>query len=149
MTMFSPEEIDSICSITASLLHLGNIMFVNDPEKEVVDIANRPVLGTAAKILGIEADDLSDPLVKRSNVIRGERIFSPLRPRTHATPSPRRSTASSLRIFLQRSTRSFAGQGTQVYWGPRHLWVRELPEEQPGAILHQPCQRAAPGLFQR
>ena len=33
--MFSPEEIDSICSITASLLHLGNIMFVNDPEKDV------------------------------------------------------------------------------------------------------------------
>ena len=43
-----------------------------------MDIANRPVLETAAKILGIEADDLSDPLVKRSNVIRGERIFSPL-----------------------------------------------------------------------
>ena len=77
--MFSPEEIDSICSVTAALLHLGNIMFINDPEKDVVvDIANRPVLETAAKILGIEADDLSGPLVKRSNVIRGERIFSPL-----------------------------------------------------------------------
>lgn len=77
--MFSPVEVDSICSIVASILHLGNIMFVNDPEKDIVtDIANKSVLETAAKIFGIDPEDLSGPLVKRSNVIRGERIFSPL-----------------------------------------------------------------------
>jgi myosin heavy subunit len=79
MTMFSPEDIDAICSMVASILHLGNIMFVNDPEKDIVyDIANKPVLEIAAKIFGIDADSLSGPLIKRSNVIRGERIFSPL-----------------------------------------------------------------------
>lgn len=79
MTMFTPEEIDFICSTVASILHLGNIMFVNDPEKDIATgIANPGTLETVAKLFGIAPDDLSGPLVKRSNVIRGERIYSPL-----------------------------------------------------------------------
>jgi len=77
--MFEEAEVFDIFRIIAGILHLGNIMFVNDPENDIViDIANRPVLDTAAAIFGIDPEELATPLIKRSSFIRGERIFTPL-----------------------------------------------------------------------
>lgn len=89
---FQPAETDLLLCLTAAVLHLGNIAFVDTPSDgggytngladpiSVLD-SNPLSVGSAkyaAKLLGIREKDLIFNLSYRSRDIRGERTWSPL-----------------------------------------------------------------------
>ncbi|XP_058807301.1 myosin-IIIb-like isoform X2 [Phymastichus coffea] len=75
---FHDAEIDTVYSVLAAVLHLGDIEFTEvvsedntDNKSEVVD--NEPVL-RVSRLLGIEPNDLVDAITSNSVVTRGETI---------------------------------------------------------------------------
>ncbi|XP_014227640.1 myosin-IIIb-like isoform X2 [Trichogramma pretiosum] len=75
---FADTEVDTVYSVLAAILHLGDIEFVEilsedntDNKSAVVD--NEPVI-RVSKLLGVEPDDLIEALTSNSVVTRGETI---------------------------------------------------------------------------
>lgn len=68
---FSPEDRNNVFSLLASILHLGNVDFVeNDAGYSAV--ANDAMLEPVAELLGVDVADLSTSLVSTTTSIRGE-----------------------------------------------------------------------------
>ena len=63
----SDEDIDAVCRITASILHLGNCKFVADDE-DLSMLPDRSPLNTAGELLGVDADGLAKGFM-RPNIV--------------------------------------------------------------------------------
>jgi myosin X len=72
---FGQEQIKNITATLATILHLGNIAFSTQGGAQV---STRDVLARAAKLLGVDADNLGEVLTQQKRVLRGEEIFTPL-----------------------------------------------------------------------
>ncbi|XP_078702494.1 myosin-IIIb-like isoform X1 [Branchiostoma floridae x Branchiostoma belcheri] len=74
---FSGEEIHSVYSILAGILHVGNIEFANaDYEHTTANsyVVNPKTLNKASTLLAVNPDELRDALTTHSVVARGETI---------------------------------------------------------------------------
>jgi len=72
---FSAEQTKDIVTTLAIILHLGNVEFVTQGGAQ---ISSRQVVAAAAKLLGVDNDNLSEVLTQIKRVVRGEEIFTPL-----------------------------------------------------------------------
>ncbi|XP_038664810.1 unconventional myosin-Id-like [Scyliorhinus canicula] len=61
---FSEEEIDAIYKILATILHLGNLMFIT--ESDTVSISNGPLVSQIAEIIMTEPDTVTKTLLHRT-----------------------------------------------------------------------------------
>ncbi|XP_058846046.1 unconventional myosin-VIIa [Acipenser ruthenus] len=78
--MFKDSDHWDIMKLLAAILHLGNLNFeatVYDT-MDSCDVLSSPHLAIASKLLEVEAKELEDSLTKRSMVIRGESVSTPL-----------------------------------------------------------------------
>jgi len=78
---WSDELIDSVLSLIAGLLHLGEIALTQKTAEsglEVADIEDRDALERCAKFLGVDVDKMAFALTQRVVVARGEEIKTEL-----------------------------------------------------------------------
>lgn len=77
---FKPVEQESIYRVIASVIHLGNVSFQPEVRDnvEVAAVQAKTQLSIVAGLLGVNAVDLAEQLVTKSQITRGERIISPL-----------------------------------------------------------------------
>ncbi|XP_074662164.1 myosin-IIIb-like [Tubulanus polymorphus] len=74
---FKPQELNSVYSILAAILHIGNIKFRVKESKFAnagSTVTNVEVIQTVANLLGINGDDLVEALTTAGLVARGETI---------------------------------------------------------------------------
>lgn len=79
---WSPETIDTVLSIVAGILHLGQMQFDSE-ERDGVDasvVADENILKYAAKLLGVDLELFRAALVERVIVARGQEIRTQLTP---------------------------------------------------------------------
>jgi myosin heavy subunit len=76
---FTPEEQMSLFRVTASVLHLGNLEFVDGPGESSM-VKNGDVIETISRLLAIPMDKLEESLTVRYNTVRGETFRIPLKP---------------------------------------------------------------------
>uniref|UniRef100_A0A8C5PTG6 non-specific serine/threonine protein kinase n=1 Tax=Leptobrachium leishanense TaxID=445787 RepID=A0A8C5PTG6_9ANUR len=75
---FTLEELESVYSILAAILNVGNIDFASVASEHQIDkshISNLTVLENSASLLCIQADELHDALTSHCVVTRGETII--------------------------------------------------------------------------
>lgn len=68
---FTPEQIESIHSTIACILHIGNVEFTAC-DSDFAQIENKTPVKTICALLGLEEDELALTLVSDSNLTRGE-----------------------------------------------------------------------------
>ncbi len=76
-------KIDSVLSLVAGLLHLGQVNFdsvENDAGQEIAEISDPQIVTNAAKLLGVNEEKLKAALVERILITRGESITIQLAP---------------------------------------------------------------------
>ena len=61
---FSDSEVDSIWSLVASVLHLGNLEFFND-ENDKTSLRDSGLVDKVAQLLSVAPNDLSNALTTR------------------------------------------------------------------------------------
>lgn len=71
----TPEQIQNVLSMLASILHLGNITFVSTGGAQIADKTH---LETAAVLLSLDTERLGDALTQKVMSLRGEEITTPL-----------------------------------------------------------------------
>ena len=70
---FKPKHLSSIFTILVAILLLSNIQFTEADSKDVsASVANIPVLGHVAHLLGVPPDDLAQALTNKTNYVRKE-----------------------------------------------------------------------------
>jgi myosin-5 len=77
------SRIDTVLSLVAGLLHLGQVNFdsvENDAGQEIASISDPQIITNAANLLGVNEDKLKAALVERVLVTRGESITIQLAP---------------------------------------------------------------------
>lgn len=77
---FKSQEVNSIYSLLAGLLHLGNLTFVQDEgvhNDGKCHVTNNNSLLIISQLLGIDNKELQDSLTQRSIVTRGETLIRP------------------------------------------------------------------------
>jgi Myosin head (motor domain)/RhoGEF domain/FYVE zinc finger/Myosin N-terminal SH3-like domain len=79
-TGFSQIQIDSVFRVTASILHIGNIVLFRDSssDDDKAQVRNPEQVEIAAAVLGVSPHDLTVALTSRSVTIRGEKSTIPL-----------------------------------------------------------------------
>ena len=75
---FSASEQKEIFHIIASVLHLGNVQFIEEEGK--AKIKNPNSVETVAKLLGVDINELKEALTHRTIDARGDVVTSPLSP---------------------------------------------------------------------
>jgi myosin heavy subunit len=68
MNSFSLQQ-ESIFTVVAGVLHVGQIDFKGLPDGESCAVADAAVVATAAHVLGLDAEALTEALITRVRVI--------------------------------------------------------------------------------
>ncbi|KAF7205941.1 unconventional myosin-Ic isoform X1 [Nothobranchius furzeri] len=74
---FTPEEVQKLLNIIASVLHLGNTLFGEGEEGETY-ITTETQLSNIAKLLGVDGLALKEALTHKKLTAKGEEMISPL-----------------------------------------------------------------------
>ena len=75
---FKSQEVNSIYSLLAGILHLGNLTFLQDEgvhNDGKCHVTNKNSLTIISQLLGIDKKELQDSLTQRSIVTRGETLI--------------------------------------------------------------------------
>jgi myosin-3 len=75
---FKSQEVNSIYSLLAGILHLGNLNFIQDEgihNDGKCRVANKNSLNIISQLLGVDEKELQDALVQCSIVTRGETVI--------------------------------------------------------------------------
>jgi myosin-5 len=80
---WSEDKIDTVLSLVAGLLHLGQMTFdavENEAGQDIAKVADESILQNAATLLGVDLDKLKAALTERILITRGEQIKIDLEP---------------------------------------------------------------------
>jgi len=79
---WSEEKIDTVMSIVAGLLHLGQVSFngVDGEGGEIADIADLEIVELSSKLLGVDIEKFKSALTEKKLVTRGDVITMQLSP---------------------------------------------------------------------
>ena len=72
MLDFSSDAVDSIWSLVAAILHLGNLDFESDGDGERVRVADRAGLARVAALLDVTTKELQEALCTRVIAANGQ-----------------------------------------------------------------------------
>ena len=75
---FKPEEIMDVYRIVSSVLNLGNIDLVDNPDTDGSEVENEGQVHVCASVMGVKADELKRAITHRSVTILNETSYIPL-----------------------------------------------------------------------